>query len=252
MIVWRLWVWPNRRWRHLKTNDIVKKPTNQTGPTTATSGLLTNAAYNERKNRESTNNGNNNNNHFSAEKRGVTRITLITCFIQLVTETPSMSVLIYVSIRARLLLHRVCPTVFSEVPPSTGGLKNYNRQMRMPNSSATPSQMVVLTSRDNSPRNGSQSEGKHQKLLVVVSEPKNSGKKSRAASITTKDLEEGRCSPSSKLSSRNSSEHEIDKQKLQQHFSNFPISFTRRFLRDRLVKQAAKEKGPLKKLECKN
>uniref|UniRef100_A0A915M7L1 Uncharacterized protein n=1 Tax=Meloidogyne javanica TaxID=6303 RepID=A0A915M7L1_MELJA len=154
------------------------------------------------------------------------------------------------SIRVRLLLHRVCPTIFSEVPPSTGGLRNYSRQMRMPNSSATPSQMVVLTSRDNSPRNGSQSEGKHQKLLVVVSEPKNSGKKSRAASITTKELEEGggRCSPSSKLSSRNSSEHEIDKQKLQQHFSNFPISFTRRFLRDKLVKQT-KEKGPLKKLE---
>ncbi|CAK5049149.1 unnamed protein product [Meloidogyne enterolobii] len=295
MIVWRLWIWPNRRWRHLKTNDITKKPPNQTGPTT---NLLTNAAYNERKSREngSSNGNNNNNNHFSAEKRGVTRITLITCFIQLVTETPSMSVLIYVSMfgpnvhkkehvctlqtisyflclcnaslsffvyitfsnrfrktminRVRLLLHRVCPTIFSEVPPSTGGLKNYGRQMRMPNSSATPSQMVVLTSRDNSPRNGSQSEGKHQKLLVVVSEPKNSGKKSRAASITTKDVEEGRgrCSPSSKLSSRNSSEHEIDKQKLQQHFSNFPISFTRRFLRDKLVKQT-KEKGPLKKLE---
>ena len=58
--------------------------------------------------------------------------------------------------------------------------------MRMPNSSATPSQMVVLTSRDNSPRNGSHSEGKHQKLLVVVNEPKNGSKKSCASSIAAK------------------------------------------------------------------
>jgi len=79
MIVWRLWIWPNRRWRHLKTNDITKKPPNQTGPAT---NLLTNAAYNERKNRENGSSNGNNNNHFSAEKRGVTRITLITCFIQ--------------------------------------------------------------------------------------------------------------------------------------------------------------------------
>ena len=80
MIVWRLWIWPNRRWRHLKTNDMTKKPI-QSGPTTATS-LLTNAAYNERKIRENGSNNSGSNNHFSAEKRGVTRITLITCFIQ--------------------------------------------------------------------------------------------------------------------------------------------------------------------------
>ena len=78
MIVWRLWIWPTRRWRRLQANGAVKMEQqpqqNGHGPTAIT-GLLSNAAYQERKSRE-------NHNHFSAEKRGVTRITLITCGIQ--------------------------------------------------------------------------------------------------------------------------------------------------------------------------
>lgn len=73
MIVWRLWIWPRRRWRSLQ-----KGKTQQNGncPAAAT-GLLSTAAYQERNKRE---------NHFAAEKRGVTRITLITCFIQAILQ----------------------------------------------------------------------------------------------------------------------------------------------------------------------
>lgn len=101
MIVWRLWIWPSRHRRRLLANEKAQKEENGHIPAAASS-LLTAAAHQERKKRE---------NHFAAEKRGVTRITLITCFIQvflaytqeiilifqLITETPSMSVLIYVS-----------------------------------------------------------------------------------------------------------------------------------------------------------
>ncbi|KAL3107803.1 hypothetical protein niasHT_017035 [Heterodera trifolii] len=195
MIVWRLWVWPNRHRRHLLANEKAQVQANS---------LLSAAAHQERKKRE---------NHFAAEKRGVTRITLITCFIQLLTETPSMSVLIYVSMygvnvhregyictwqtlsyflclcnaslsffvyitfstrfrktmlhRARQMLHRLCPVIFSEVSESNSGVLNRPKwHQPMPNSSVTHSQMVTMTSKNNSPRNGSQCHGCQQQTNV--------------------------------------------------------------------------------------
>jgi hypothetical protein len=75
MIVWRLVIWPNRKWRQLQAKG---KTTQQNGKNqTPATGLLSTAAYQERNKRE---------NHFAAEKRGVTRITLITCFIQAIED----------------------------------------------------------------------------------------------------------------------------------------------------------------------
>lgn len=74
MIVWRLWVWPNQhRRRLLMANEKAQENGQQQNGQGAAASLLSTAAHQERKKRE---------NHFAAEKRGVTRITLITCFIQ--------------------------------------------------------------------------------------------------------------------------------------------------------------------------
>lgn len=73
MIVWRLWVWPNRRWRRLQAKEAAAAASNKNGDAPI-AGLLSSAAYQERNGKRE--------NHFAAEKRGVTRITLITCFIQ--------------------------------------------------------------------------------------------------------------------------------------------------------------------------
>ena len=101
MIVWRLWVWPIR---HFRQQNALASSLNPTPLPSSSNLLLTkNSIKIERKTIRGK--------HFAAEKRGVTRITLITCCIQviqninlyssiyqLITETPSMSVLIYATI----------------------------------------------------------------------------------------------------------------------------------------------------------
>jgi hypothetical protein len=132
----------------------------------------------------------------------------------------------------------------------------------MANSSATPSQMIVLTSRNNSPQNLSHCEGKQQKLLVVShSEPMGGGGRlSRSTTALKGKFKRKRSkwinlnffkdefdldtqSPLSKLSPQNSPPNL--EQQSQQTQSQFPFSLAKRFLSNN-----SKAKGPLKKLEC--
>jgi hypothetical protein len=72
-IVWRLWVWPNRRFRLQQSTSAFR---------TISNSLLPGGS--ERRTTNGSGNGTNSSRgrHFAAEKRGVTRITLITCAIQ--------------------------------------------------------------------------------------------------------------------------------------------------------------------------